>query len=40
MEHFEYGERPDGPPVLGYVLLASFASGIGVIGSLIYMIVM
>ncbi|MFK7802506.1 MAG: hypothetical protein AB8G95_12800 [Anaerolineae bacterium] len=40
MEHFEYGERPAGPSALGYVLLGSFVSGIGVIGSLIYMIVM
>ena len=40
MEHFEYGDRPSGPPVLGYVMLASFLSGVGLISSLVYLIVM
>ena len=40
MEHFEYGERPSGPPVLGYVMVASFLSGVGLISSLVYLIAM
>ena len=39
MEHFEYGERPEGPPVLGFVLLSAFVSGFVIIGLLAYMLI-
>lgn len=40
MENSEYGTRPEGPPVLGYIMIGSFVSTAAIISSVIYMIVM
>ena len=40
MENFEYGTRPEGPPVLGYIMIGSFVSTIAIFSTAIYWLAM
>ncbi len=40
MSDYEYGDTPDGPPVLGYVMAGAMLTTMTLIGSLIYSIFM
>ena len=40
MSDFEYGERPDGPPVLGYVMAGAMLTTMTLVGSVVYAIFM
>ncbi len=36
MSEYEYGEAPDGPPVLGYVMAGAMLTTLTLIGSFVY----
>ncbi len=40
MDNFEYGDRPDGPPVLGYIMAGAMLTTLTMIGSAVYAIFM
>ena len=38
MSEFEYGSRPEGPPVLGYVIVGAMFTTLTLLGSTLYLL--